>query len=112
MKDPNEKDANGDGVKRMGKVGERIILSESKAFERFSKIAEHPTRVYEAFLQPVVGRTQAKRPLWTFPDVSVNPKFIVRNGTLMVAPEMLLEAPDEAPQLPAANGATASATTA
>lgn len=72
-----------DLIDRMAKPGERMMFTVSKAFERFAKIAEHPTHVYECIVQPEISRNAKNQPLTVFPEVKVNPKTpVLRDPTL------------------------------
>jgi hypothetical protein len=97
------KEGSGDKVtKRMAVKGERIIFTVSKAFENFSRVADHPTQVYEAMIQPEVSRTKANQSLWTFPQVKFG-RPIARRESHMVGIVDLLPATEEVvhAQLPA-----------
>jgi hypothetical protein len=108
VKDANAKDEHQQPIKRMGRVGEKIILTETKAFERYSVAAEHPTRVYEACIFPMVGQNRTRtRRLWTFPELLVG-KPIKRTEKHSVGLQ-LDDGSEDAAQLTAGtpNGATA-----
>jgi hypothetical protein len=96
---------------RMAKKGERVIFTESTAFSRFSRAAEHPTQVFEAYVQPKVSKNKKGQPLWVYEDVRFG-RPIVRTQQHIVAAESLMpemDAPEtaSAPQLPAHATATA-----
>jgi hypothetical protein len=97
-------------VKRMGKPGEKIILTESKVLEAYSRIADHPTKVFETFITPQVSKTQAGQSLWVYPEFKVG-RPISRTENHLVGMAMFDEPEQVHAALPVAagNGANARA---
>ena len=104
------KEGSGDKLtRRMALPGERIILTESTAFQRFSKAADHPTQVVEAMIFMEVGKTKAGQSLWNFPIVRMG-RPMARLERHMIGVADLLPDEDVHPALPAHNsGASAQA---
>ncbi len=62
----------GDETKsRVALKGERILLTENKAFERFSRAADNPHQVVEAYIVPRMSENAKGQPLWIFPTVGL-----------------------------------------
>lgn len=78
---------------RIALKGERIILTESTAFSRFSKAADHPTQVFEALIVPEVGRTKAGQSLWNFPEVRLGRPLARTERHLVGVMDLLPEEP-------------------
>jgi len=97
------KEGNADNqTRRIAQPGEKMILTESAAFARFSPAADHPTQVVEAFIEPVVGKNAKGQPLWTFPVVALGRpiprtiKHLVGVADLLPEPEVHQALPEHA----------------
>ena len=66
-----------DGTKRMAKIGERIIVTESAALGRYLDAADDPRYVHEFYIEPMTSRTKAGMNLWIYPTVETG-RFIPR----------------------------------
>jgi hypothetical protein len=95
-------------TRRWAMKGERIILTESTAFQRFSGVADHPDKVYEVLIRPVVSRTKAGQSLWDFPEVRMG-RPMMRTERHLFSAEALLPESNEVESRPALPAATASA---
>lgn len=90
-------------TRRMAKKGERVIFTESTAFQRFTKVADHGSKVFEGFVEPKVGQNKKGQRLWMYEDVRFG-RPLARTDQHIIAAESLV--PDEeelsaAPSVPA-----------